>query len=30
MNYFRNSMGLVEKWLRDRGIEQRNMHDLGA
>ena len=28
MDYSRNSMGLVEKCLRYRGIEQKNMHDL--
>ena len=28
MNYFRNSMGPVEKCLRDRVIDQRNVHDV--
>ena len=28
MDYFRNSMGPVEKCLRDRVIDQRNIHDV--
>merc|ERR1711916_111422 len=28
MDYFRNSMGPVEKCLRDSGIDKRNVHDL--
>ena len=26
MDYFRNSMGLVEEYLCDRGIDKRNVH----
>merc|ERR1712176_485469 len=28
MDYFRNSMGLVEKCLRDSGIDKRNVHEV--
>ena len=28
MDYFRNSMGPVEKCLRDSGIDKRNVHDI--
>ena len=28
MDYFRNSMGPVEKCLRDSGIDKRNVHDV--
>ena len=29
MDYFRNSMGPVERCLRDRGIDKEDMHHLG-
>ena len=28
MDYFRNSMGPVEKCLRDSGIDKRNIHEI--
>ena len=28
MDYFRNSMGPVEKCLRDSGIDKRNVHEV--
>ena len=28
MDYFQNSMGPVEKCLRDSGIDKRNVHDV--
>ena len=28
MGYFRNSMGLMEKCLRDSGVDKRDVHDV--
>jgi molecular chaperone DnaK (HSP70) len=27
MDYFRNSMGPVEKWMQDSGSDKKKMHD---